>query len=346
MNILVFNVGSSSIKTALFEKNIEIKTDYFEHVTTQVQRKKVISKITKNNANIDAIGHRVVHGGMLFDCKITPKTMQQIADVAKLAPLHDIPELEVIRACAKEFKCPQYAIFDTTFHQTLPDKVKTYAIPKAFQKKGVHKYGFHGISHEYISKGLKDKVITCHLGSGCSLAAIKNGKSIDTTMGFTPLDGIMMGTRPGSIDPGVILYLQKQGVSVSKVEHALNYESGWKAIAGTTDFLTILKSKDAKCKLAVDMFVHSVITNIGAMVASLNGVDTIVFAGGVGERNPEVRKRICNGLEFLGVSLDLNLNKKTIESKGTISSKKSKVDIIVIPTNEAMAINKKVQKLS
>jgi acetate kinase len=354
--ILVINVGSSSVKCSLYHGVGVVFTKHFERIDKPYLRRDVVAQIRRHiqlaHIHLDAIVHRVVHGGHLKeDMLITSQTIEQLKRVAKLAPLHDIAEIEVIEYCQALFEyVPTFAVFDTAFHTTMPDYAKTFAIPYQFTRAGIHKYGFHGISHEFVSRDFSGKVISCHLGSGASLCAIKNGKSIDTTMGFTPLDGLVMGTRSGSIDPGVISYLQEEHkLSVEQLRHMLNNESGLLGISGiSSDVRDLLKRSDTRAELALSCFVYSVVSHIGQMVSALNGVDTIIFTAGIGERSPVIRERICDGLSYLGVKLDSMRNRKIVDGNvkmHCISTKASLVSVFVVPTNEEKAMCLKAQRL-
>lgn len=348
---LVFNVGSSSIKYAIYDEKTLLLSEHFERITTQHERHKTIRNIALTLAQKrlipNQIGHRIVHGGTLTKTTlITPEVRKQLTDIAELAPLHDIPELEVVDMCEKVFELNQYAVFDTAFHQTIPRHIHQYAIPQEFYDKGIRKYGFHGISHEFISQGLKGNVITCHLGSGASICAIQNGKSLQTSMGFTPLDGLMMGTRAGAIDAGVISYLNKhEHISVPTIKQMLNKESGLKGICGLHDVRDVLASKSPQAKLALDMYVSRIVETIGGYVALLGGVDTIVFSAGTGENSPIIRKMICEKLSCFDIKLDAQKNKKAVGVKSIISQSTSKVQIHVVPTNEELAIVQKIDLL-
>ena len=343
--ILTFNVGSSSVKWQILEDLKPVDSGYVERVTSQKKRKQVIEHVFKKVKDVDAISHRIVHGGSITKPKkVTASLVKQLKKIAELAPLHNIPEIEVIEQCLKHTKKPQIAVFDTAFHQSMPDKAAAYGLPYKYYQKGIRRYGFHGISHEYISRGLSGKVITCHLGSGCSVTAINDGKSIDTSMGFTPLEGVIMGTRSGSLDPAIIPYLMHhEKLSIEKIRHMLQFESGWYGVSGVSkDFRDLLKNKSKRSKLAVDMFVYQIAKQIGAYVAALNGCDTLVFAAGITERNPLVRRKILNQLTYLGIDIDANKNRR---NAFCISTEHSKIRVLVIHTNEEQAMAKKVYKV-
>jgi acetate kinase len=299
------------------------------------------------------VGHRIVHGGEKFQAPtiINEDVKKAIRDLYPLAPLHNPANLEGIEILQSLFPhVPHLGVFDTAFHMHLPEYAFTYALPYEFKLQGIRRYGFHGISHEYCSKRaaemlnkeLQDlKIVTCHLGNGSSLAAIKNGYSIDTTMGFTPLEGIIMGTRCGSIDPGILLYLlREKKQNAQQLDHCLNNESGLKGISGDSDMREIME-KRAKgappAQLAFDMLVHSLVKNIGAMIGVLGGIDVLAFTGGIGENLPELREKACSYLEFAGIHMDEKKNKNpTLDAD--ISLPGSKAKILVIEAREDLAI--------
>ncbi|MFH1503709.1 MAG: acetate/propionate family kinase [Candidatus Diapherotrites archaeon] len=342
--ILVFNVGSSTIKYSLFEDSNLIESENCEKLKTKEDYEKSVQDIFRKlkDKKIDVIAHRVVHGGELKKTlKITKEVKEKIKQSSKFAPLHNPKELRVIELCEK-LKKPQYAVFDTEFFANLPEVAKIYAIPKEITKKyKIKKYGFHGLSHKLVSEGLKGRTIICHLGAGSSISAIKNGKPIDTSMGFTPLDGIMMGTRSGSIDPGIIIFLQKKAYNI---EDILTNKSGLKGISGYSDFRDILKNinRNKNCKLAYDLFVYGILKTIGSYVAALNGLDNLVFTAAIGVNVPRLRKDICDNLKYLGLKLDKNKNKKNAE---IISSINSKVKVFVKKTDEEEIIVEEVLKI-
>jgi len=346
--ILVFNVGSSSVKYAVFQQGECVLKENFERIKTQKDRNKIVRKIAltlaQNRLKPTQIGHRIVHGANLtHTTKITPDVRLQLTQIADLAILHTIAELQVVDFCEALFNVAQYAVFDTAFHHTIPQKNHMYAIPKIFYEHGIRKYGFHGISHEFVTSGLKGNVISCHLGSGCSITAIQNGKSIQTSMGFTPLDGLMMGTRCGSIDAGVIPHLVKhEHMTLTQINQMLNEESGLLAIGGSNDLRDLLSAKNKNAKLAVAMYVQRIIETIGSYIAVLGGVDTIVFTAGTGEQSPIIREKICDAFVYIGLKIDVRRNKNASAVQTIISTDKSKVKVLVIPTNEELAIAQKI----
>jgi acetate kinase len=311
---------------------------------------------------IDIVGHRIVNGGRKYNrpTRITPEVKDAIREVASFAPLHNRVELEGIALIEKECGAvPQAAVFDTGFHSTLPDAAAIYPGPYEWAERGIRKFGFHGINHQYCAERVAQllgknpsllKLVTCHLGNGCSLAAIRDGRSIDTTMGFTPLEGLMMGTRSGSVDPGILTYLLREGhISVEALDETLNTKSGLLGISGISAdmrrVLAAMKEGNARAQLAFDMFVHRLRSGIGAMIATLDGIDALVFTAGIGENSPEVRAAACAHLAFLGLALD---DSKNVSSHGDseISSQKSAVRVLVLKAQEDWMIARECWKLT
>lgn len=342
--ILVFNVGSSSVKYSLFENFNLIDSGNYERLKDKKDYEESIRKIAKkiDIKNVDLIIHRVVHGGDLKkSTKITKEVKRKIKEFSEFAPLHNPNQLMTIEICERYNKL-QYAIFDTMFFSDIPEITKKYAIPKEITKKyGIQRYGFHGLSHQFVSKNLRGKTITCHLGAGSSISAILNGKAIDTSMGLTPLEGAIMTTRSGTIDPGIIFFLEKRGY---KVEELLTEKSGLKGVGGFDDFRDILSrmNKNKDCKLAYDMFIYSIAKIIGSYVASLDGLDNLVFTAAIGENVPKLREDICNHFKFLNMEINKEKNKSNSE---IISSKNSKVKVWVKKTNEEKMMVEEVLKL-
>ena len=318
--------------------------------------------VIKSMDDISAVGHRVVHGGEKYSDSvlINDEVLQSIKDCIVLAPLHNPPNVIGIEACKELMpNTPMVAVFDTAFHQTMPKHAYICPLPyELYEKYGVRKYGFHGTSHKYVSnkvaeamgKDIKDlKIITCHLGNGCSLAAVKNGKSIDTSMGFTPLAGVMMGTRSGSIDPSVISFLIEQhGYTIEEIDELLNKKSGVLGISGvSSDFRDVLAAGEAgneRAKLALEIFYYKVRTQIAAYAGAMGGVDVIVFTAGIGENSSITRREILRGLEFFGFTINDEKN----ELRGhiqEISNEDSKVKVYVVPTNEELMIARDTAKL-
>lgn len=314
------------------------------------------AKVINSFDEISAIGHRIVQGGSIFpkSCLVTPKVIDDIEELGELAPLHNPAHVLAIRACVKTFgdKIPQVAVFDTSFHQTLQPRAYMYALPyEYYEKYGVRKYGAHGTSHKFVSdrcavmegKDKKElKIVTCHLGSGCSISAVKDGVCFDTSMGFTPLDGFMMGTRCGTMDPSVLTFIaKKENLSPDDINNICNKKSGTLGISCLTndnrDLVDAANAGNEKAALALEMQRYQIVKFIGSYIAAMNGVDAIVFAGGIGENNPELREEICKNFEYLGVKIDHEAN--NVRGKEVkISTPDSKVNVYIIPTNEELAI--------
>ncbi|MGF1935744.1 MAG: acetate kinase [Nostoc sp. ChiQUE02] len=312
------------------------------------------TKVIDQLSEIDVVGHRIVHGGQDYrdSVVITGDVKNAIARLSNLAPEHNPAAVEGIEAIEKILKdVTQVAVFDTGFHATLPDAAAIYPGPYQWVEQGIRRYGFHGISHQYCSQRAaqildrdvaSERLITCHLGNGCSLAAIKNGCSIDTTMGFTPLEGLMMGSRSGSVDPGILIYLlQYCNYSVERLDYLLNKASGLKGISGvSSDMREIRKAiaqGNSRAQLAWDIYIHRLRCGIGAMLTSLGGLDTLVFTAGVGEHSPEIRQAACEAFGFLGLKLDLEKNQQQPVDED-IATPDSAVRVLVIHTQEDWAI--------
>lgn len=321
-----------------------------------------IHGVIKSMDEISAVGHRVVHGGEKYSDSvlIDDEVLKSIKDCIVLAPLHNPPNVIGIEACKELMpNTPMVAVFDTAFHQTMPKHAYICPVPyELYEKYGVRKYGFHGTSHKYVSykvaetmgKDIKNlKIITCHLGNGCSLAAVKNGKSVDTSMGFTPLAGVMMGTRSGSIDPSVISFLIEQhGYTIEQIDELLNKKSGILGISGvSSDFRDVLEaaeSENERAKLALEIFYYKVRTQIAAYAGAMGGVDVIVFTAGIGENSSITRREILKGLEFFGFTI--NTEKNELRGKiQEISNEDSRVKLYVVPTNEELMIARDTAKL-
>jgi acetate kinase len=376
MNILVINSGSSSLKFQLFNKKMQPlfkgiidgigEDDCFVKYNDKKYRKKINDhkQALKEALNIigdteiDAIGHRVVHGGEKYKdaIKITKPVENEIDKLSELAPLHNPPNLEGIKACKKLLKNkPNVAVFDTAFHQSIPKKAYTYAIPQKYYKKyGIRRYGFHGTSHKYISdetykllKSKKGKIITCHLGNGSSISAIKDGKCIDTSMGFTPLEGIPMGTRSGDIDPAIVFYLmEKEGLNTDEIDDILNKKSGILAVSDFTndvrDIWAKAQKNNKRALFTLEYLSYKIALKIGAYAATLNGVDAITFTAGIGQNAWYLRRDICKYLNHLGVRINPQKNRK---SKTEIYDKMSKIKVFVIKTDEGLQIAKEVKNI-
>ncbi len=394
MNILVINAGSSSLKYQFIKIETEEvlakglcerigiegskltqkapgKENYVveQHMNDHADAiKMVIDALTgshgviKDMKEIDAVGHRIVHGGEEFNDSvlITDEVMKAVENCVELAPLHNPANIIGINACAKVMPgVKQVGVFDTAFHAHMPAKAFMYALPyDLYEKDKIRRYGFHGTSHKYVSqraaemlgKKLEDlKIITCHMGNGSSISAVMGGHSVDTTMGFTPLAGVPMGTRSGDIDPAIVTFLMtKKGMTAAEVDKLLNKESGVYGIAGYSDFRDLesgAENGDEKCRLALDMFVYSVKKAIGAYAAAMGGVDALVFTAGIGENTVLIREEITDGMEFLGIKIDKELNNFKGEERD-ISAPDAKVKSLVIPTNEELMIAKDTARLA
>ena len=313
-------------------------------------------------SEVDIVGHRVVHGGKSLEVAtaITPEVKSAIARMSAFAPLHNRAELEGIEIIEKSLgKVPQVAVFDTGFHSQLPEPAAVYPGPYEWLEQGIRRYGFHGINHQYcaertaqlLGKDLRSlKLVTCHLGNGCSLAAIREGRSVDTTMGFTPLEGLMMGTRSGSVDPGILTYLMRQGgLAGQQLDELLNTKSGLLGISGISgdmrQIVAAMKDGQARAKLAFEIFVHRLKSGIGAMIAVLGGTDALVFTAGIGENSPEVRAAACANLGFLGLKLDPARNALSSTDQD-ISLPDSVVRVLIVRAQEDWAIARDCWRLA
>ena len=399
MKILVINAGSSSIKYQLidmaneallakgqadrigieggnFKQKVEGREDYKidifmkDHAAAvQLVLDTLTSKengVIASLSEISAVGHRVLHGGEKFSGSVIvdENVIAAIEECCELGPLHNPHNLTGIRACEKTMPgVPQVAVFDTGFHQTMPDYAYMYALPyEYYEKYRIRRYGFHGTSHRYVSMRAADllgnpkaeglKVVTCHLGNGSSIAAVKDGKCYDTTMGLTPLEGIMMGTRCGSIDPAIVpLLMKKENLTPDQIDTVMNKKSGMLGITQRTsdnrDIEEAAKNGDKRAQLVEAMVVHQLTKYIGSYAAAMGGVDAITFAGGIGENNPHYRSRVAKNLEFMGVKIDEEKNAKAIRGAAEvdISTPDSKVRVLVIPTNEELMIAKDTAEL-
>src|SRR5512132_1439795 len=309
--------------------------------------------------DLRAVGHRIVHGGNRYSSAvlITAEVKRTIEELTELAPLHNPASLDGITAVEQALpKVPQVAAFDTAFHASLSEAARTYPVPKKWTREwGIRRYGFHGLSHSYCT-GQAAKMlgrpslrfVIAHLGNGASLSAVRDGICIDTSMGFTPMEGLMMATRSGTIDPGILIYLLRhKGLDVNALDEALNYESGLLGISGTSSDLRQILSElphNPDARLAVDVYVHRIVKTIGAMAATLGGIDVLVFTAGVGEGSPEIRKRVCEKLKYLGLELDPAAN-ETCKPDADISMLASKARILVIATREDLTIMRETRRL-
>ena len=344
---------SESGKTYETETPMPTHSEAFEAVVYAMTESD--AKVIDSFDEVGAIGHRIVQGGSIFkgSCVITPEVLKDIDELGALAPLHNPAHVLAIKACIKTFgeAKPQVAVFDTSFHQTMPAKAYMFPIPyKYYTDYKVRKYGAHGTSHRFVSercaeimgKDKKDlKIITCHLGNGCSITAVNGGECVDTSMGFTPLDGFMMGTRTGTLDPSAVTYIaEKENLSPADLNRIFNKESGILGISGVSndnrDVVAAAKEGNERAQLALDMQRYQILKFIGSYAAAMNGVDAIVFTGGIGENDATLRAEVCKSLTYLGAVMDADKNAQRGEIK--FSTEDSKVSLYVIPTNEELAI--------
>ncbi|MFG6116628.1 acetate kinase [Halobacillus sp. MO56] len=355
-SIFTIEVGGEKVKTT------QDIPDHAEAVKMLLD-KLTATGIIESLDEIDGVGHRVVHGGERFSDSvlITEEVIQEIEEVSELAPLHNPANLTGIRAFKQVLpEVPSVAVFDTAFHQTMPEQSYLYSLPyEYYEKYGIRKYGFHGTSHKYVSERASEmlglpveqlRLISCHLGNGASIAAIEGGKSIDTSMGFTPLAGVTMGTRSGNIDPALIPYIMdKTGKSASEVMNVLNKESGMLALSGFSSDLRDIEEKasegEERAELALEVFAARIHKYIGSYASRMHGVDAIVFTAGVGENSTSIRERVLKGLEFMGVYWDPSLN-QVRGKEAFVNYPHSPVKVMIIPTNEEVMIARDTVRLS
>ena len=396
MKILVLNCGSSSVKYKLIDtdnastmaeggvEKIGLPDGFLKYkladgskVVTElglIDHKQAVEAILKNLTSpetgciksfseIDAVGHRVVHGAEKFSKSvlITDEVIRQVKDCYDLAPLHNPANITGIEAISSLMPdVPQVAVFDTAFHQTMPAKSYMYALPyKYYEEDGVRRYGFHGTSHRYVSQRAAEflgidlgncKMVTCHIGNGGSITAVLNGKSVDTSMGLTPTEGLMMGTRVGDVDPGALTFLMtKHHLTVQQMQDIINKQSGVAGVSGLSNDMreieAAVKEGNPRAKLALDMYEQRILKYIGAYAAEMGGLDVIVFTGGVGENQTGVRENVCAPLGFMGVELNEELNAKTRGTETLISTPASKVAVVVIPTDEELMIARDTREI-
>ena len=397
MKILVLNCGSSSIKYQLFDmasgvvlakgivEKIGLKGSFLKNERFDGNKVKLEGEILdhqtgieyllglmtsekrgviKDLNEIDAIGHRLVHGGELFkgSCYLDDVTIKGVEDCSDLAPLHNPANLKGIYAMKTLLpNVPQVGVFDTSFHQTMPDYSFMYALPYSLYKKyGIRRYGFHGTSHSYVSKRAceilnleydKQKIITCHLGNGASIAAIKDGKSLDTSMGLTPVEGLIMGTRSGDVDAGALtLIMEKEEIDYSSLNTLLNKHSGMLGISGISSDMREIESAaeegDNRAILALKMYEYRIKKYIGAYAAAMGGVDLLIFTGGIGENASEIRENVCRDLEYMGLEFDKQINNGVRSKELVISKKGSRVTVMIVPTNEEFVIATETREIA
>ena len=396
MKILVINAGSSSLKYQLINMEDEsviakgncdrigidghIKHTTFDGRTVEADCKfpthteafeKLVEvlttgegKVIDSMSEISAVGHRIVQGAEIFSktTLVTDEVIQQIDDLAELAPVHNHPHALALRACKKVIPAttPQVVVFDTAFHSTMPEKAFMYGLPyECYEKLHVRKYGFHGTSHRFVSQALADamgkdikdlKIVSCHLGNGSSITAIEGGKSIDTSMGFTPLDGVIMGTRCGSVDPSAVTFVaNKLGLTPNEMNDYMNKKSGFLGISGISsdnrDITNAAEHGDHNAKLTGEMLRYEIKKFIGSYAAVMNGLDAVIFTGGIGENSDDVRADVCHNMEYLGIKLDDSVNHGLRGKLQKISAPDSKVEVWVVPTNEELLIARDTRDL-
>lgn len=358
---VILKLGSEKFT---YDKELPTHTDAFNEV------KYILSegehKVLNSFDEIDAIGHRIVQGGAKYNKSVlvTPEVLETVKALSPLAPLHNPANLQGYEACLNVVgpDVPQVFVFDTAFHSTMPPKAYMYAVPyEYYEKYGIRRYGFHGTSHKFVSarvadrigKDIKDlKIITCHLGNGSSIAAVQNGKVVDTSMGFTPLDGFMMGTRSGSVDPSAVTYIMKhEGLIPDEMDNILNKKSGVNAISGVSsddrDICAAQANGDARATLAHEMQAYEIAKFIGSYVAAMNGVDAIVFTGGIGENGFWLRSKICSYLGYLGIHINESLNQETVKgAEAELTEADDKVRVFILATDEELMIAKDTAEIA
>ena len=396
MKILVLNCGSSSIKYKLYNmddhsvmaqggiEKIGLPGSFLK-MTLPDGKKKIIEQEIKEHtqgvefifkiltdselgalkslSELDAVGHRMVHGGEKFNksVRLTPEVLAAFEACSDLAPLHNPANLKGVHAVSAILpNIPQVGVFDTAFHQTMPDYAYMYALPyEMYEKYGIRRYGFHGTSHRYVSQRVCEflginpegkRIITCHVGNGGSISAVKDGKCMDTSMGLTPLEGLMMGTRSGDVDGGAVTFMmEKEGLTPAEMSNLLNKKSGVAGITGVSsdmrEVTAAANEGNARCQLALKMYFYRIKKYVGAYAAAMGGVDIILFTGGVGENQSDCREAVCEGLEFMGVSIDKEKNATIHGDEAIISTPDSKVTVCVIPTDEELMIAKDTMSL-
>ena len=396
MKILVINAGSSSLKYQLLDmddesviakgncdrigigghikhtaadgRTIDVDCDFPTHTEAFEKLVEVLttgeSAVIKSMDEINAVGHRIVQGAEIFNktTLATDEVIQQIDDLAELAPVHNHPHALALRACKKVIPAttPQVVVFDTAFHATMPEKAFMFGMPyECYEKYHVRKYGFHGTSHRFVSQALADamgkdikdlKIVSCHLGNGSSITAVEGGKSIDTSMGFTPLDGVIMGTRSGCVDASAVTFIQnKLGLSPSEMSDYLNKKSGFLGISGVSsdarDLGAAAEEGNKRAKLALEMLRYEIKKYIGSYAAIMNGLDAVLFTGGIGENSDDLREDVCSNMEYLGIKIDKAANKGLRGKLAKISAPDSKVEVWVVPTNEELLIARDTKAL-
>jgi acetate kinase len=360
VRVLVVNAGSSSLKLSILEEDEQCGATQLRAPGAAIDAGQVAAAVGQLGP-VDAIGHRIVHGGERFvgPVRIVEETVSALRELADLAPLHQAKSLAALEAVTDARpECPAVACFDTAFHATIPQGAATYALPRAWRERwGLRRFGFHGLSHAYAARRAAEllerspeglRVVTCHLGAGASLAAVSSGRSIDTTMGFTPLEGLVMATRSGSVDPGLLLWLlERTELSEREMAHALEHESGVLGLAGSADMRAVIETAadgNADAVLALDVYVHRIRAGIAGMAAAMGGLDAVVWTGGVGENAPAIRAAAADGLEFLGLGVDHDANRGPSGDRD-LSASGAEVRSLVVTAREDLEIARQVRAL-
>jgi acetate kinase len=343
VRVLVVNAGSSSLKLRLLGPDDELEAEH----DLAPDDHDALAAAAAQLPRPDAIGHRVVHGGERFReaVRIDADVMAALRELVDLAPLHQPAALAGMEAVGEVLPgVPAVACFDTAFHATLPPAAATYALPREWRERfGLRRFGFHGLSHAYASRrAAAPRVVSCHLGAGASLAAVRDGRCVDTTMGFTPMEGLVMATRAGNVDPGLVLWLARHGVEVDELERGLDREGGLRGLAGDADMRAVLARDDDEARLAIAVYVHRLRAAIAAMAAAMDGLDALVFTGGVGERAAAIRARAAEGLSFLGVALDAGAN-DAAAGDAEIGAAGAAVRALVVTAREDLEVARQVR---
>jgi acetate kinase len=360
VRVLVVNAGSSSLKLSVLDGDRLCRAQELPAGGATVDPDGIAAAVVKLGS-VDAVGHRIVHGGTRYleAVKLDGAVIASLWELADLAPLHQARSLAALEAVSSARPdCPAVACFDTAFHATIPAGAATYALPREWRDRwGLRRFGFHGLSHAYAARRAAEllgrsletlRIVTCHLGAGASLAAVKSGRSVDTTMGFTPLEGLAMATRSGSVDPGLLLWLlERTELSERQMAHALEHQSGMLALAGSADMRAVLESADRDdpdAQLALDVYLHRLRGGIAAMAAAMDGLDVVVWTGGVGEHAPTIRAATAHGLSFLGLNIDDDRNQAATDDCD-LTGHESKVNAVVVTAREDLEIAQQVRRV-
>jgi acetate kinase len=360
VRVLVVNAGSSSLKLSVLDQDELCGATELPAPGATIDPEQV-SAALRGLGPVDAVGHRIVHGGERYTdpVRISDETLSVLRELADLAPLHQAKSLAALEAVTSARPdCPAVACFDTAFHATMPEGAATYALPRSWREQwGLRRFGFHGLSHAYASRRAAEllgrpleelRIVTCHLGAGASLAAVRGGRSVDTTMGFTPLEGLVMATRSGSVDPGLLLWLlERTALDEREMSHALEHESGMLGLAGNADMRTVIEAAaagEANARLALDVYLHRLRAGIAAMAAAMDGLDVVVWTGGVGEHAPRIRAEASQGLGFLGVRVARDSNDAP-DGDRDVSSRGATVRSLVVTAREDLEMARQVRSV-